>query len=261
MGRVGDGQAATAHPTWDGFAAAEIARRCDVPGVELLAETDSTLDVAHALAERGARSGTLVVADCQRVGRGRHGRSWSSEPGRGVWCTVIERPSGAEALEVLSIRVGTEAAESLDALAGETVGVKWPNDLMLRAGKLAGILTEARWSGPSLGWVAVGVGVNVLPPIDVPHAAGLPAGVRRIDVLAATVRAIRQAARMTGHLTAAELKRYDTRDVLSGRRLVSPCAGVARGIAASGALIVQTSAGEQLHRAGTVQCAEEEVST
>lgn len=247
--------------TWDGYAAAVLARRCGVPAVELLAETDSTLDVAHALAEQAAPAGTVVVADSQRAGRGRQGRSWTSEKGRGVWCTVLERPADAASLDVLSIRVGLLAAEALDRVAGEKVGVKWPNDLVLRAGKLAGILTEARWSGKSVSWVAVGVGVNVRPPADVAGAAGLPAGVRRVDVLAAIVGAVRAAAGMSGHLTGDELNRYRSRDILSGRSVIAPGTGIVRGISASGALIVLSSAGDEQHRRGTVQFAEEAVPT
>lgn len=243
---------------WDGFTAADLARHCAVPRVELFAETQSTLDVAHALAERGAVSGTLVLADAQSAGRGRHGRSWSSEPGRGVWCTIIERPADRAVLDVLSLRVGLLAAEALDGVASERVGVKWPNDLVLRTGKLGGILTEARWSGSSPGWVAIGVGVNVLAPSSVSGAAGLPAGVRRIAVLTAVAAAVRAAAAVAGHLSRDELNRYHDRDILSGRVLASPGRGTARDITAAGALRVETAAGDQEYRAGTVQFAEEE---
>lgn len=251
---------------WDGASAGSLAAALGLPRVELLAEVDSTLDVAHALAERGAPAGTLVVADAQRAGRGRLGRGWRSEPGRGVWCTVLERPQDAAAIEVLSIRVGLAIAERLDAVAGERVGVKWPNDLVLSAGKLGGILAEARWTaaggGTSPGWVAIGVGVNVLPPRGVAGAAGLPSGpARRMDVLAAVVAGVREAASRAGHLTDGELKRFHARDILSGRRVSSPANGVAEGITRSGALKIRTRSGEggglEEIRAGTVQFAED----
>ena len=187
--------------TWDGHTAGALAHRCGVPHVELLAETDSTLDVAHALAEGDAPAGTVVIADTQRAGRGRQGRAWSSPAGQGVWCTIIERPADPGVLDVLSIRIGLRLAEGLDALAGERVRVKWPNDLVVRAGKLAGILTEARWSGSRLAWVAVGVGVNVIAPDDVASAAGLLPGTSRSDVLHAIVRSVRAAATTEGHLS------------------------------------------------------------
>jgi BirA family transcriptional regulator, biotin operon repressor / biotin---[acetyl-CoA-carboxylase] ligase len=246
--------------TWEGHAASVIARRCGLERVELFAETDSTLDVAHALAAKGAPAGTLVVAEAQRAGRGRMGRSWSSEPGRGVWCTVIERPSDAKALDVLSLRVGLRLAEALDPFVADRVGVKWPNDLVLRPGgesKLGGILVEARWGGATLEWVAVGVGVNVMAPRDVPDAAGLGAGVQRIDVLTAIVGAIRSAAAATGELSPSEIERYRDRDVLVGRRIVAPAVGTVTGIAATGALVVRTADGSELHRTGTIRFAED----
>jgi BirA family biotin operon repressor/biotin-[acetyl-CoA-carboxylase] ligase len=242
---------------WDGYNATDIAQRCGLPHVELYAETDSTLDVAHALAEKDAPAGTLVVADAQRAGRGRQGRAWSSPPGTGVWCAIIERPRDAKALDVLSLRVGLRAAEGLDVFAGETIRVKWPNDLVLRAGKLGGILTEARWSGASLGWVAVGVGVNVVLPSDVQGAAGLRDGVQRVEVLTAVVGAVRSAAAARGELSPSEIERYRERDALRGRRVISPSDGTVVGVAASGALLVETAAGREQHRAGTVRFAED----
>ena len=243
--------------TWDGQTAESLAVVCGVPRVELLTETDSTLDIAHALAAEGAASGTLVLADAQRAGRGRQGRSWSSAPGRGVWLTLVERSIERASLDVLSLRVGLFAAESLDVMAGDRVLIKWPNDLVVRAGKVAGILAETKWSGSSPGWVAVGVGVNVLPPVDMPGAAGMPAGVRRLDVLRAVVSAVRAAAGSPGHLTPGELHRYQRRDALAGRALIQPARGRAAGIVADGSLAIATDAGRQYFRAGTVELAKD----
>ena len=244
----------TAVVTWDGHDANGLASICGAVRVELLAETDSTQNVAHALAEAGAQPGTVVVADSQRAGRGRMGRSWRSEPGGGIWCTVIERPH-AEALDVLSLRVGLYLAEHLDRFAGEPVQVKWPNDLMIRSQKVGGILVEARWIGPSLGWVAIGVGVNVVGPQGVPDATGLAADVRRAEVLAAVVRAVRSAAAQRGRLDENELQRFAARDALVGRRILLPVAGTATGITAAGELGVETTRGIEYVRAGTVALA------
>src|SRR4051812_42306663 len=118
-----------------------------VPGDYKLIEYDevgSTLDVAHELAANGAEAGTLIVANAQTAGRGRMGRTWRSEPGAGLWITLIERPGDASALEVLSLRVGLALAPALDAFTDATVQLKWPNDLYLRGRKLGGILIEAR---------------------------------------------------------------------------------------------------------------------
>ena len=239
---------------WDGHDANSLAARCGAVQVELLAETDSTQNVAHALAEGGAPSGTVVVADSQRAGRGRMGRTWRSEPGGGVWCTVIERPQ-ADALDVLSLRVGLYLAELLDGLAGETVHVKWPNDLMIRSLKLGGILVEARWLGRSLEWAAVGVGINVKEPSGVSDATGLGATVRRTDVLAAIVRAVRSAAARRGSLDPNELRRFAGRDALVGRHIVLPLAGKVVGVTPAGELSVAGSHGIGHVRAGTVELA------
>src|SRR5687768_121355 len=109
--------------SYDGATADTLRHRCGVPHLELLADTDSTQNIAHSLAERGAAAGTLVVADAQRAGRGRFGRSWSSESGAGVWCTMLERPQHASAVELLSVRVGLLVAEALDAFASQRVGL------------------------------------------------------------------------------------------------------------------------------------------
>jgi BirA family biotin operon repressor/biotin-[acetyl-CoA-carboxylase] ligase len=241
--------------SWDDFDAETLRRRLGVPHVDLHAEVGSTQDIAHALAERGAAAGTIILADAQTKGRGRMGRSWSSEPGRGVWCTVVERPVDLKALDVLSLRVGLLLAERLDSLSRLPVGLKWPNDLLVEGSKVGGILVEARWSGASPMWVAIGIGVNVVAPTVV-GGAGLRDDTQRIDVLAAIVSAAREANRLAGWLTEDELTRYNARDQLYGRRIVSPGMGTAKGVAPSGALMVEASSGVEQHRAGTIALAE-----
>ncbi len=244
---------------WDGESAASLAAHLRVPRVELYAEVDSTQDIAHALAEQGAPSGTMVLADAQRAGRGRMGREWASQPGHGVWCTTIAHPIDRKALDVLSIRVGLLLAESLDALAGATVRVKWPNDLLLGRGKLGGILVEARWSGSTLGWVAIGIGVNVARPDAVGHAVGLPSGTPRVNVLEAVVHAVTEASARRDWLSGDEVKRYRARDALAGCRIVSPATGTVTGISRTGAVIVENAQGGHTeHRSGTIRLAEEQ---
>ena len=87
---------------YDGCSADDLAARLGVPGVAMFDDVGSTLDVAHALAADGAPAGTVVLADAQSAGRGRHGRRWRSERGAGIWLTILERPSESKALEVLS---------------------------------------------------------------------------------------------------------------------------------------------------------------
>lgn len=222
----------------DGYSAAELASELGLPAVELLETTRSTLDVAHRLAGEGARPGTLVIADKQTEGRGRSGTRWSSAPGAGLWITLIERPADSSGIEVLSIRAGIHAARALDRFAAEPIRLKWPNDLYVGKGKLAGILIEARWRESRLEWVALGFGVNVAMPADVAGAAGLDPGTRRIEVLAELLPGLRQAAAATGVLTARELIEFDTRDMARGHQCIEPAQGTVRGISASGELLV-----------------------
>jgi BirA family biotin operon repressor/biotin-[acetyl-CoA-carboxylase] ligase len=206
-------------------------------------EVGSTLDEAHALAAAGAPAGTLVLADAQTAGRGRMGRTWASEPGAGLWLTVIERPRDAEALGVLSLRIGLALAPVLDPFADSRVRLKWPNDLYVGAKKLAGILAEARWRDGAPEWVAIGVGINVRAPVSEPAAAGLRVGVSRDEVLRQVVPAIRDAASRSGPLDTTELSAFASRDLARGRPCSEPVAGTVRGIDASGALLVDVVSG------------------
>jgi BirA family biotin operon repressor/biotin-[acetyl-CoA-carboxylase] ligase len=210
----------------------------DLPRVELLESTTSTLDVAHRLAAEGAPAGTLVIANEQTAGRGRGGKSWQSSPGGGLWLTLIERPADNSGLGVLSLRVGLAAAEALDRFAPEPIRLKWPNDLYIDRAKLGGILVEARWREQAVEWVAIGLGVNVQAPANVEMAAWLEPGTDRLDVLGELVPAIHAAAQATGPLDAAEMEEFDARDLARGRRCIEPAIGRVAGITPTGELLV-----------------------
>src|SRR5262249_45241127 len=160
----------------DGHTGDQLAHRLGLPKVVAFDETTSTLDVAHVLGAEGALAGTLILADAQTAGRGRLGRSWTSERGAGIWLTMIERPSDVVAIEVLPLRIGLALANALDAFAVETVSLKWPNDVYVAGRKLAGILVEARWREAALEWIAIGIGINVRPPASEARAIGVRGG-------------------------------------------------------------------------------------
>ena len=211
----------------------------------------STLDVAHRLAP-DSPTGTLVLADRQTAGRGRHGKRWNSAPGVGIWLALVERPTDVLALDVLSLRCGLHAAAALDALAGDAIALKWPNDLYLRGRKLAGILIETRWRGTSPDWVAIGFGLNVVAP-DLETAAGLSTGTSRVDALTRLVPALRDAASALGHLRDEELAAWRVRDLTFGRATTTPAPGVARGIDAAGELLIEEPSGIlSRHRTGSL---------
>jgi len=237
---------------YDGCSSEDLAARLGLPRVALFEEVGSTLDVAHALAADGAPAGTLIVADAQTSGRGRMGRSWRSDAGAGIWVTLVERPRDAASLDVLSLRIGLALAPVLDAFSAAPVRLKWPNDLYVGPGKLGGVLVEARWRDAAPEWTAIGVGVNVRAPAGDLPAAGLAAGVSRVEVLSRMVAAMRAAAARVGALEQGELDAFAVRDAVAGRRCREPVAGVVRGIDSSGALVVDIGPELAIIRAGSL---------
>jgi biotin-[acetyl-CoA-carboxylase] ligase BirA-like protein len=236
----------------DGYSATELASELGLPRVELLEATRSTLDVAHRLAAKGARAGTLVIADRQTQGRGRGRSTWASPAGSGLWLTLIERPRDGSGIEVLSLRTGIHAARALDLFAPEPVRLKWPNDLYVANRKLGGILIEARWREQKLEWVAIGIGINVAQPAGVVGAAGLDPGTRRADVLSELIPGLRIASSCAGELTSRELLEFDTRDLARGRHCTEPAQGTVQGINASGELLVVLADSVARFRSGSL---------
>ncbi len=196
------------------------------------------MDEAHRLAQAGAVAGTLVLADAQDGGRGRGGRSWASEPGAGIWMTLLERPRDQRALDVLALRIGLALSDALEPFCEGRITLKWPNDLFVGAGKLAGILIEARWREALPEWVAIGVGVNRRRPASFPHAAAVRMDVSRDDLLRAMLAPMRRAAVQVGNLTPVECAAWAERDLAYGREIIEPRAGRAMGIDATGALLI-----------------------
>ncbi len=219
----------------------------------------STMDEVHRLAASGAPAGLLVVADQQTNGRGRAGRTWSSRPGDGVWMTLLERPSDSAASGVLALRLGLGIARALQPLVDGEVRLKWPNDVYVDDGKIAGILVEARWRDAALDWVAIGVGLNMRVPSDFERARAVRHGVTRRTLLQAVVPAMRDASKQLGVLTQRELMEWRARDLARDRHVTQPTLGIARGIAVDGALLVQEGTSDALTsiRAGSLVFAAE----
>jgi BirA family biotin operon repressor/biotin-[acetyl-CoA-carboxylase] ligase len=147
------------------------------PGYVLRAfdRVESTNDEAKRLAEQGAEAGVVVVARQQLKGRGRHGRLWESPPGN-LYASLLLRPDCTIAASAqLSLVASLALAEALLALAPAVadVRVKWPNDVLVRGAKVAGLLLESA-AGPAerVAWVVVGSGVNIeSAPAGTPYPA------------------------------------------------------------------------------------------
>jgi BirA family transcriptional regulator, biotin operon repressor / biotin---[acetyl-CoA-carboxylase] ligase len=118
---------------------------------------DSTMTEASRLAEAGAPSGTVVGADEQTAGYGRHGRSWHSEPGAGLYVSIILRHQYPPAtLPVVTLALGLAAQDAILKATGIACDLRWPNDVLIESKKCAGILTQLEGSA-----IIAGIGINV----------------------------------------------------------------------------------------------------
>jgi BirA family biotin operon repressor/biotin-[acetyl-CoA-carboxylase] ligase len=151
-----------------------LAALVDAP-VETLGTVGSTSDHLRRLADEGAPSGTLAVAEELTAGRGRTGNRWSAPRG-GAWTSTLVRPDfGADHVGRLTFAGGVAAVETVRSF-GVDARLKWPNDVLVDGRKVAGVLTEVVVDGvPVAGkpvdevfpggatdveYVMLGVGVN-----------------------------------------------------------------------------------------------------
>ena len=228
-------------------------------------EVGSTNDLAAGMAERGAPEGRLVVANAQSAGRGRQGRRWVSPPGAGLYVSTVLRPL-PHAIPLITIAAGVAVAEGIQSATGLTPGLKWPNDVYISNRKAAGVLAEASSPsvgadlqvGPSVPWVILGIGINVMPAAYPPEIAARATSIegelgRAADrglLLAECLAALAaryedlQSGRMAAVTEAWRARAAST----LGRRVRWDAAGVdqegvAENIDDGGALIVRTAAG------------------
>lgn len=231
------------------------------------ASVSSTNEVAASRAAAGAPEGLVVVAEAQTAGRGRHGRTWCSPPGAGLYVSVVLRPR-ADIAGLLTLTGGVALAEAVRECTGFEVDIKWPNDLLAPDGrKLAGILVEGSASGGRLEQAVFGYGINV-------RRGAYPPDVRaRATSLEEELGRAVDPTQLLVFTLAALDRRYD--DLLEGRAAavltrwqeLAPRArgatiewreqgvmrrGVTAGIAENGALLVRTPAGLTCIVAGEV---------
>lgn len=127
----------------------------------LFSKVDSTNESLRELATRGAREGTVVVAEAQRRGRGRRGQPWFSPPGVNIYASVLFRPPiTADALVGFSFIASLALVDALEAWRMPSQ-IKWPNDVLVRGKKLAGILVDCGMRDAAVDYVILGIGINV----------------------------------------------------------------------------------------------------
>jgi BirA family biotin operon repressor/biotin-[acetyl-CoA-carboxylase] ligase len=132
----------------------------------LYQDLPSTNREAHALAQNGAAHGTVVLAESQSAGYGRHGRHWFSPPGLNLYCSTIVRGMRhttplAHWLSWIPLISALAAVEAVQQVAAVSLALKWPNDLLLSQRKVGGILCESLFLTPSDPAIVIGIGLNV----------------------------------------------------------------------------------------------------
>ena len=244
---------------------ADLAAACasaGLPVVSFIPEVGSTNDEALALAEAGAVDFTAVLAEEQRSGRGRRGRTWVSPPGAGMYLSIIVRDNGLGAdVSLVTLAAGVAVAQAVGDVSGLPVELKWPNDVVIGRPwrKLAGILCEASAIGTSEGVMVVGIGVNMqraaYPPEVADRATSLDAECDRpvalIDlVVACLVRLREQVTLLRDGRGSAILEQWRQfgRDGLNNRAVTwsdsqGPRRGFSCGLSDTGALLVRVTDG------------------
>jgi len=223
--------------------------------IDYYASIDSTMRVAAALEPR-----EVVLAEEQTAGMGRHGHTWHSEAGSGIYCSLVVKPA-----PVLTLALGLAVQDAIAKSTGIACDLRWPNDVMIADRKIAGILVQL--SGAK---AIAGIGINVnhksFPPELAREATSLaergkPPGapIAREPIIAALLRATDE---YLAYDTPAILRLFTrSSSYAAGRRVeVQEADGVIRGVTAGlnpeGFLVVRRDDGtDTLIIAGGVRAA------
>ncbi|MBN2193791.1 MAG: biotin--[acetyl-CoA-carboxylase] ligase [Polyangiaceae bacterium] len=209
------------------------------------------MDAAFAAAARGAPHGTLVIAEEQTAGRGRHGRSWTSAPGESLTFSLLLRPRLPLAVvPLLPLVTGLAVRQAVAARVSAMASVKWPNDVLVSGRKIAGVLVESRVKGDEVKPLVVGVGLNVetrafspsLSPMATSLAlAGATDRGREAWLLDCLTELVARLDLLEQGAVDPIVSELGSHDALRGRWLsAGAIRGVGAGIDSTGALLVRT---------------------
>jgi BirA family biotin operon repressor/biotin-[acetyl-CoA-carboxylase] ligase len=226
----------------------------------------STNDVAAKQLD-GTTDLAVCLAEYQENGRGRRGRSWQSPPGAGLVASIGWRTTiGVSALQGLSLAVGVVIVEVMESLGFSGLALKWPNDIVSAKGKVGGILIElsGEIDGPSQ--VVIGVGLNLYDSIklvDYPADALMPmtedaarCAESRHRITLEVLNAVMSLIERFPTVGFSEWRgRWIQRDFYRDREVVllgyqEPVFGIARGVDATGGLLVENDKGLVVYSGG-----------
>lgn len=232
----------------------------------VLDEVDSTNTEVLRQISAGASGIPVAIADCQTLGRGRRGRSWSSPRGENLYLSAgLTFHGGFAVLDGLSLVLGVAVAEALEKLGVPGVRLKWPNDIFLPEGKLGGILVELQGElQEGVVRVVAGIGLNVHMnrADDVDQAWSSLArhnpegGWSRNKMASTLISALLDSteAFAEGGFGAFR-ERWQARDLFDGQQLVAQggdVTGVGCGIDGQGNYLLETESGTVAIRAGEI---------
>lgn len=130
--------------------------------VNALPSVDSTNAEVMRRLGVGATAPFCVLAERQTAGRGRRGRAWASPFAENLYCSLAIRVEGGmRQVEALSLTIGLSVARALLNCGIQDVGVKWPNDVLVKGRKISGILLELVGDPADICHVVIGIGLNV----------------------------------------------------------------------------------------------------
>jgi len=237
--------------------------------IEILDSANSTNTYAMQRAQQDAPGALVIAAEWQEAGRGRMGRTWHAGIGGALTFSLVWRfTQGAGLLSGLSLAVGVALMRVLRALGMAEAGLKWPNDVVWRGGKLAGILIEMQGDmlGPSTAVIGIGVNVRLSDTVrgridqavaDLETACGRP--LDRNQLLALLLQELRQVLEAFALGGLAPFRDEWQRLHVHQDKIVTlilPDArqerGWARGVAENGALLIETEAGIRRYHSGEI---------
>jgi BirA family transcriptional regulator, biotin operon repressor / biotin---[acetyl-CoA-carboxylase] ligase len=202
---------------------------------------------AAALAAQGEPHGTVVVAERQTAGIGRHGHSWHSAAGGGLYMSIVLRLETAA--PALTMALGLAVQRAVDDLTGVVTDLRWPNDVMLNERKLAGVLVQSAEAGAVIAGIGINVNQTSFPEALKVIATSLRIETGRIhDKEALLHRVIAESLRYAALSKPDILRRFEERSTyVRGKAVVvdGRIKGVTSGLDQNGFLLLRTDGGIQ----------------
>jgi len=216
----------------------------------------STMDEAFRLGNENCPEGTVVCAEAQTKGRGRLGRVWSSPKAKGLYFSIVLRPSlPLNQLAQLTLMSAVALAQAIEGISELQPSIKWPNDLLIEGQKLAGILTELRAESDQVKFIIIGIGLNIntslhhLPPGASSLKVAAGHGFERAKVFQVILRSLEKGyLKILNHEFAGIMEEWKKRSATLNKRVrITDAAGIIEGQAIDldedGALMIRKDNG------------------